>query len=122
MRQFGRDDLKNVASMLPDKKLAEVTAYYHAFWSRGKAELRDFDKYVALISKAEAERAKQSAFGEAFHWKMSSYRCPELELTLKSHNNKSQFTAEQDNIILCYLFKIGIDEPNAYDRIRHTIQ
>lgn len=122
MRQFGRNDLEKIASMVPDKKFAEVTAYHHAFWSRGKAELKEFDRYVASISKAEAEKAKQSTFGEAFNWKMSSYSCPELELTLKFHNNKSQFTAEQDNIILCYLFKIGIDEPNAYDRIRYTIQ
>lgn len=122
MRRFGRNDLENIASMLPDKKLAEVTAYHRAFWGRGKAELRDFDRYETSISKAEAEKAKQSTFSEAFYWKMSSYSCPELELTLKSYKNNSQFTVEQDKIILCYLFKIGIDEPNAYDRIRHTIQ
>ncbi|XP_055320960.1 chromatin-remodeling complex ATPase chain Iswi-like [Sitodiplosis mosellana] len=121
MRKYGREDMQQIASMLPEKTLDEITRYHRAFWSRGKAELKEFDRYIASLAKAEAEQNKQKTVSEAFHWKMTGYRCPELELTFKGLSVKSMFTYEQDKFILSYLFEIGIDAPNAYARIREKI-
>lgn len=119
MKTYGRDDLKGIASMLPEKKFNEIVRYHRAFWSRGKTELKEFDRYVASLLKAQIEQNKQKSISEAFHWKMTSYRCPELELMVKG--SKNLYTCEQIRFILCYLFEIGIDAPNVYSRIHEKI-
>lgn len=124
MRKHGRDNLKEIAAMLSDKTLDEVTAYHHAFWSRGKDELGDFDRIVASLLKAEKERNKEKTVADAFDWKMTSYNCPELELNVlyKAGNPKSNlFTAEQDKTILCYLYEFGFDIPGVFDYVRYKI-
>lgn len=121
MQTYGRDDLQGIASMLPEKKAKEIGRYHRAFWSRGKVELKEFDRFVASLMKAEVEQNKQKTVSEAFHWKMASYRCPELELMVKGITGKTLYTCEQDRFILCYLFEIGVNAPNAYARIREKI-
>lgn len=122
MQTHGRDDLKRIASMLPEKKFNEIARYHHAFWTRGKKELKEFDRHVASLLKAENEQNKQKTISEAFNWKMGSYRFPEFELTIKGLNTKTLYTCEQDRFILCYLFGIGFSAPNVYARIREKIQ
>lgn len=122
MHKFGRYNLEAIAATIPGKTLNEVTEYHRVFWSRGQDELREFDRYISSISKAETERNRLKTMSEAFRWKMSKYRCPEMELTLnKIRYNRTQYTLEKDRFILSYLFKFEADEPNVYSRIRQTI-
>lgn len=120
MGKFGRDNLAQIASMLPDKTLDEVTGYHTVFWSRGPSELRDFDRHIAALERNKAIAEKEKTMGPAFQWKMESYRHPEIELSIKYYT-KSHYTKEHDQYILSALYKYGFDNPMAYVRIRQDI-
>lgn len=121
MEQFGRNDLVNILKMLPDKTLDDVTSYHTVFWSRGQSEMRDFERYIAPIKKAELMASKNKVIPVAFKWKMKSYQNPEADLTVKWLNTKTLYTRQQDNFILTELFKHGIDSSDVYDRIRQDV-
>lgn len=125
MAKFGRNDIENITSMLPEKTLAEVTEYHRVFWKRGKTELERFDRIVERIQKKEHKENQMKLYdrfvSEAFHWKMSSQQYHAFDFTFRKRKDTTVFTDEQDNFLMVSLYKYGLNYPNVYFRIRRDI-
>lgn len=120
MKRFGRNDLENIATMLADKTLTDITKYHAAFWNRGPSEMQDFERYIAPIKKQEALANKEKTISQVLEWKMQCYRNPETDLTIK-YITKSHYTREQDAFLLMSLLKYEINSPNVYGCIRQDV-
>ncbi|XP_031640675.1 chromatin-remodeling complex ATPase chain Iswi-like [Contarinia nasturtii] len=122
MAECGRDNLTDIfeKGLIPGKTLNELTQYHLVFWQRGKTEIKTFDRCIKpLVKKEMAEKLIEHSI-EAFEWKMTSYRCIEVELTIKGMR-KSNYTREHDTFILMSLQKHGIHNPNVYSLMRREI-
>lgn len=120
MAQLGRNNLEAISQKMSNKTLEEVTKYHKAFWSRGPSELKDFDRYVASIKAKEEKLDREKNIFEALEWKMSCYRKPEIELSIK-FTSVSKFTKQDDTYLINTLFNLGYDDPHVYQRIRLDI-
>lgn len=131
METFGRNNIEDIAKMLPGKTVEEVTKYHKVFWSRGKTELLRYDSIVKQIQRKEAKREMalmaimaEKMSGTALKWKIESKRYHELDFTIKNRHSirgKENYTIEQDNFLLVTLYKHGLNDPDVYARIREDI-
>lgn len=123
MAKVGRNNVDEIAKLLPGKTFDEVTKYHRTFWARGKQEIRDFNRLIEQLLKQEAVEKKQATISDAFLWKMRSQKSLELGPLDISYSslNRTLFTKEQDKFLLVSLFKHGLDKPNIYSCIRQDI-
>lgn len=127
MAKYGRDDLTQIATMLPSKSMEEVTKYHATFWSRGKSELKKFDHWIGKIKrqedskkKEEENKIKKNAVQTAFNWKMNSYPLFQSDFLIKNVRY-IHYTKEHNYFILDALRKYGIENPDAYHMIHREI-
>lgn len=127
MAKYGRDDLTQIATMLPNKSMEEVTKYHATFWARGKSELKKFDQWIARIKrqednkkKDEENKIKKNSILMAFNWKMNSYPLFRTDFLIKNVRY-IHYTKEHNFFILDALRKHGIDNPDAYQMIHREI-
>lgn len=124
METYGRNDLVNIATMLPGKTFDDVKNYHTAFWSRGPSEVQDFERWIAPIKKAELVASREANTSQALQWKLQCYSSPERDLVIKklaTARTKAAYTQQHDNFLLIELFKHGVDSPNVYGCIRQEI-
>lgn len=122
MAAVGRNNLDEIAKLLPDKTLDEVAKYHRTFWARGQNEINEFKRLIGPLLKKENEDKRLVTIPDAFLWKMTSQRNLEIEPLNIRYKSNSKFTKEQDKLLLVLLFKHGLDKPNVYSCIRHEIQ
>ncbi|CCD26704.1 uncharacterized protein NDAI_0I01350 [Naumovozyma dairenensis CBS 421] len=123
--KYGRNSIQAIATELAQtKSVQDVRDYAKAFWANLDS-IEDSDKYVKLIEADEEKLKKLKLQQEALRLKVSKYKNPLFELTLKhppSNSNKRTFSEEEDRFLLITLSKYDLGRDDLYDMIRDEIR
>lgn len=128
MTLFDRNDVENIAEMLPNKTLQDVKNYHNRFWKSGRKCIADFNQMIApIVAKENKEKSAENIMREmndAFNWKCSQFKYPESQLVQLQHviRRNSYYSQDHDSFILRSLYKFGLHTPNASARIRDEIR
>lgn len=126
MTIFDRNDVQNIAEMVPNKTLQDVTNYHYMFWRFGESRIVNFNQMIApIVAKENKEKSSENAVQElddAFNWKCSQFKNPESQLALHNIRRHGYFTSKHDNFILRSLYKFGRHTPDVCGRIRDEIR
>lgn len=122
--KYGRNAILLIASEFEDKNLEEVREYAKKFWTSYE-EIDGYERYISQIEMGEERIVRTKLQKESLRRKMSHYRYPLQELTLKyppMSASKKTFTEDEDRFLLVQLFRFGLDRPNVYDLVRDAIR
>ena len=122
--KYGRNAILLIASEFEDKNLEEVREYAKKFWTSYE-EIDGYERYISQIEMGEERIVRTKLQKESLRRKMSHYRYPLQELTLKyppMSTSKKTFTEDEDRFLLVQLFRFGLDRPNVYDLVRDAIR
>lgn len=57
MVKVGRNNVDEIAKLLPEKTLDEVTKYHRTFWARGPKEIRNFRGLILKLRRKEVSQS-----------------------------------------------------------------
>ncbi|CAK7896958.1 ISWI chromatin-remodeling complex ATPase Isw2p [[Candida] anglica] len=122
--KYGRNSIRAIASEFEDKTIEEVREYAQAFWENYE-QIDGFERFLTSIEQGEEKIRKIKVQKESLRRKLSQYKYPLQELMLKfppASTSKRVFSEEEDRFLLVQLYKIGLDRPDVYERIRDAIK
>lgn len=122
--KYGRNAISMIASEFEDKTVEEVREYARKFWLSYE-EIDGYEKYINQIEAGEEKVQRIKMQKESIRRKVSSYRYPLQELTLKyppTATNKRTFTDDEDRFLIVQMYRFGLDRPDLYERIRDAIR
>lgn len=122
--KYGRNSLTAIASDFPEKNVEEVREYATAFWQK-YTQIEGYDRYISQIEAGEDKIRKAKVQKEALRLKLSEYTNPLQDIVLKfppATTNKRIFSEEEDRYLLVQCYRLGLDRPDLFDRIRDSIR
>jgi len=106
--KHGRNAIDEIAESLKGKSKEEVTRYHRVFWSRYK-ELKDGEKIVSSIEKAEKKLAKNKETNALIEEVLSKFpnSVEDLHFNYGPHYQAKGFSRQADRYILACCRKYG---------------
>ncbi|EGV63380.1 hypothetical protein PSN45_004339 [Yamadazyma tenuis] len=122
--KYGRNSIQLITNEFEDKTIDEVRDYAKSFWKKYE-EIDGYERYINQIETGEEKIIKIKLQKEALRRKLSQFKYPLQELTLKfppASSNRKVWSEDEDRFLLVQLYRFGIDRPDIYERIKEAIR
>lgn len=122
LETYGRDNTKRIVSGVAGKTEKEVAKYHEEFWAR-HTELPNDEELMKRITRGESKIQKEADEKNALKLKMQKYKYPRYQLRLNyfGTENSTRYSEQEDKLMLCYIYKIGMNQPGAYATLRQAL-
>lgn len=122
--KYGRNSLQLIASEFDTKSIDDIRAYAQQFW-RNYKEIDGYEKIIANIEAGEDRIRRIKLHKECLRRKLSQYTYPLQELVFKfppAASNRKVWSEEEDRFLMVQMYKVGLDRPDVYDRLKQAIR